>query len=205
MTGALMANGLNVADCNADARQIADPTNPNATINSTGRQANVDQPHAFKVTGVYQAPWDIRPRHHLQSLSGLTRDRTFRATLTQGTTTVLADERGTYRNGDMKLLSVNGHKEGQAEQSYGHYPRRRGAQSPELTRKSGRGWRRRRRRSPPRRRWTLPRLEQRRSSAARHGPRSAPSQDLDREGGVLAGRRPRRASARYKSLASPET
>jgi hypothetical protein len=42
--------------------------------------------------------------------SGLPRDRTFRATLRQGTTTVLAEERGTYRADFVNLISLSADK-----------------------------------------------------------------------------------------------
>jgi hypothetical protein len=41
-----------------------------------------------------------------QALSGLPTDRSFRATLTQGATTVRADPRGTYRADFLNLLSL---------------------------------------------------------------------------------------------------
>jgi carboxypeptidase family protein len=94
----------------SDTRQVADPTNPNAMINSTGAQAESDQPYASKVQALYQAPWDITFGVIYQGLSGLPRDRTFRATLAQGVTTVLADPRGTYRNDFMNIMSFNLHK-----------------------------------------------------------------------------------------------
>jgi hypothetical protein len=45
-----------------------------------------------------------------QGLSGLPLDRQFRATLTQGSTTVLADPRGTYRADFLNLLSLSAEK-----------------------------------------------------------------------------------------------
>ena len=90
-----------------DGDLVVDPNNPNATIptNARGRGAN-DQPHAFKLLGSYQAPLGINVGVNYQALSGLPTDRTFRATLTQGSTTVRAEERGTYRADFLNLLSV---------------------------------------------------------------------------------------------------
>lgn len=86
---------------------VVDPNNPNQTIptHATGRGAN-DQPHAFKLIGSYQAPFGINIGANYQALSGLPADRTFRATLTQGATTVRAEPRGTYRADFLNLLSL---------------------------------------------------------------------------------------------------
>jgi hypothetical protein len=86
---------------------VVDPNNPNFTIpsNADGRGAN-DQPHAFKLIGSYQAPLGINVGVNYQALTGLPTDRTFRATLTQGATTVRADPRGTYRADFLNLLSM---------------------------------------------------------------------------------------------------
>ncbi len=87
-----------------------DPNNPNSLINTvTGRGAN-DQPHAFKLIGSYQAPWGINLGANFQALSGLPRDRRINLALTQGTTQVLADPRGTYRSDFMNLLSLRADK-----------------------------------------------------------------------------------------------
>jgi hypothetical protein len=88
-----------------------DPNNPNQVIPSqvTGRGTN-DQPHAFKLLGSYQAPYGITFGANYQALSGLPIDRTFRAALTQGSTTVRADPRGTYRADFLNLLSVRADK-----------------------------------------------------------------------------------------------
>jgi hypothetical protein len=88
-----------------------DPNNPNQVIPSqvTGRGAN-DQPHAFKLLGSYQAPYGITFGANYQALSGLPIDRTFRAALTQGSTTVRADPRGLYRADFLNLLSVRADK-----------------------------------------------------------------------------------------------
>jgi hypothetical protein len=90
-----------------DGDLVVDPNNPNQAIptNAKGRGAN-DQPHAFKLIGAYQAPLGISVGVNYQALSGLPSDRTFRATLTQGSTTVRAEERGTYRADFLNLFSI---------------------------------------------------------------------------------------------------
>jgi len=90
-----------------DGDLVVDPNNPNLTIAShaTGRGAN-DQPHAVKVIGSFIAPYHINLGVNYQGLSGLPFDRTFRATLAQGSTTVRAEPRGTYRADFLNLLSV---------------------------------------------------------------------------------------------------
>ncbi len=84
-----------------------DRNNPNQTIptHAVGRGAN-DQPHAFKLIGSYQAPLGIHVGVNYQALSGLPTDRTFRATLAQGATTVRAETRGTYRADFLSMLSL---------------------------------------------------------------------------------------------------
>lgn len=86
-------------------RSLPDPNNPNVQIHSQGRAAN-DQPHAFKLAASYQGPWGLGLGANLQVLSGLPRDRTVQGSLTQGTTTVRAEPRGTYRQDTIKLLSL---------------------------------------------------------------------------------------------------
>jgi len=90
-----------------DGDIVVDPNNPNLTIasNALGRGAN-DQPHAFKLIGSYVAPYKINIGVNYQGLSGLPFDRTFRATLAQGATTVRAEERGIYRADFLNLLSM---------------------------------------------------------------------------------------------------
>ena len=90
-----------------DGDLVVDPNNPNVTIptHARGRGAN-DQPHAFKLIGSYRAPLGINVGVNYQALSGLPTDRTFRVTLTQGSTTVRAEERGTYRADFLNLLSL---------------------------------------------------------------------------------------------------
>jgi Carboxypeptidase regulatory-like domain len=90
-----------------DGDLVVDPNNPNVNIptHAVGRGSN-DQPHAFKLLGSYQAPLGINLGVNYQALSGLPRDRTFRTTLTQGSTTVRAEPRGTYRADFLNLLSL---------------------------------------------------------------------------------------------------
>ena len=90
-----------------DGDITVDPNNPNQTIAShaLGRGAN-DQPHAVKLVGSYAAPYQITIGVNYQGLSGLPFDRTFRATLAQGSTTVRAEPRGAYRADFLNLLSL---------------------------------------------------------------------------------------------------
>src|SRR5258708_22639000 len=90
-----------------DSDILVDPNNPNQTIapNAKGRGAN-DQPHAIKIIGSYQGPYHVNVGVNYQGLSGLPYDRTFRATLTQGATTVRAEPRGAYRADFLNLLSL---------------------------------------------------------------------------------------------------
>jgi hypothetical protein len=94
-----------------DGDIVVDPNNPNQTIpsNAKGRGAN-DQPHAFKIIGSYVAPYAVTLGINYQGLSGLPTDRTFRASLAQGSTTVRADPRGTYRADFLNLFSVKADK-----------------------------------------------------------------------------------------------
>ena len=66
----------------------------------------VYSPHAVKVIGAYLAPYQVMIGINYQGLSGLPFDRTFRATLAQGSTTVRAEERGVYRADFLNLLSL---------------------------------------------------------------------------------------------------
>ena len=102
---------MGVAGGTVDDRLVYDPTNPNLTLNTTlGRQAGIDQPHQVKLIGSYQVPGDVTIGTIYQGFSGLPRDRTFRATLRQGSTTVLAEERGTYRADFVNLISLSADK-----------------------------------------------------------------------------------------------
>ena len=71
---------MGVAGGTVDDRLVYDPTNPNLTLNTNfGRQAGIDQPHQIKLIGSYQVPGDVTIGTIYQGLSGLPRDRTFRA------------------------------------------------------------------------------------------------------------------------------
>jgi hypothetical protein len=109
---------MGVAGATVDDRLVYDPTNPNLALNTrSGRQAGIDQPHQTKIVASYQAPWDISIGTIYQGLSGLPRDRQFRATLSQGVTTVLAEERGTYRADFVNLVSLSADKRVRLPQS----------------------------------------------------------------------------------------
>ena len=90
-----------------DGDIVVDPNNPNLTIPShaTGRGAN-DQPHAVKLIGSFVGPYRVNIGVNYQGLSGLPFDRTFRAALAQGSTTVRAEPRGTSRADFLNLLSL---------------------------------------------------------------------------------------------------
>ena len=76
--------------------------------NETGRGTN-DQPHAFKLLGSYQAPWNITVGANFQALSGLPRDRNLSVT-TPSSTNYQVENRGTYRQDFLNLLSLRGDK-----------------------------------------------------------------------------------------------
>ncbi len=88
-------------------KTIANPTDPNASLDSHkyGRDAT-DQPHAFKMLVNYVAPLGFNVGGNIQLLSGLPVDRTFRGSLSQGSTTIRAEPRGTYRADALKLVNV---------------------------------------------------------------------------------------------------
>ncbi|MCX6545632.1 MAG: carboxypeptidase regulatory-like domain-containing protein [Acidobacteria bacterium] len=90
-------------------RQAEDPNDPNAQINVVGR-GGYDQPHAIKIIGSFQAPWDISLGLNFQALSGQPTNRNLVLALTQGSTTVRAEAQGTYRADWMNLLSFRGAK-----------------------------------------------------------------------------------------------
>jgi hypothetical protein len=92
-----------------DGDIVQDPNDPNNLIPTMGTgRGTTDQPHAFKLVGTWQAPWGINVGANYQALTGLPRNREFRASLRQGTTTVRAEVRGTYRNDFLNLLSLRG-------------------------------------------------------------------------------------------------
>jgi len=90
---------------------FVDPNNPNTQVASlaTGRGAN-DQPHAIKLIGSYQAPWDVTLGVNYQGLSGLPRDRLLSVALTQGTVSYPVEPLGTYRADFLNLLSLRADK-----------------------------------------------------------------------------------------------
>ena len=94
-----------------DGDRVLDYTDPNNQLDfvRVGRGTN-DQPHAFKLLGSYQAPWDITIGANYQALSGLPRDRNLSVSLTQGSTTYTVEPRGTYRQDFLNLLSLRGDK-----------------------------------------------------------------------------------------------
>jgi hypothetical protein len=94
-----------------DGDIVQDTNDPNTQIPTmkTGR-GTTDQPHAFKLVGNWQGPWGINLGANYQALTGLPRNREFRTTLRQGSTTVRAENRGIYRNDFLNLLSVKADK-----------------------------------------------------------------------------------------------
>jgi len=95
-------------------RNVLDFTNPNNLVDvgagpGQGRGGN-DQPHAFKLLGSYQAPFDITLGANFQALSGLPIDRALSVTFAQGTSNLRMDPRGTYRADFLNLLSLRADK-----------------------------------------------------------------------------------------------
>jgi len=88
-------------------KTVADPNDPNASLSSNkfGKSSS-DQPHAFKLLLNWQAPFGIQAGANYQALSGVPFDRTYRRSLTQGSITVRAEERGTYRQDTQQLLAL---------------------------------------------------------------------------------------------------
>src|SRR6476619_7309630 len=90
-----------------------DYTNPNNQLDfvhlgataSQGVTGTIDQPHAFKLLGSYQAPFGITLGANFQSLSGLPVDRVLSVTFSQGTANLRMEPRGTYRADTLSLLS----------------------------------------------------------------------------------------------------
>ena len=94
-----------------DGDLVLDYTNPNNLISFIGQGRGVnDQPHAFKLLGSYQAPWNIIVGANFQALSGLPRDRTLNVALSQGTSALRMEPRGTYRGDSLNLLSLRADK-----------------------------------------------------------------------------------------------
>lgn len=88
-------------------KTVADPNDPNATLDSNkfGRSSS-DQPHAFKLLFNWAAPLGVNLGANFQAVSGKPIDRTYRRSLTQGTVTVRAEERGVYREESLRLLAL---------------------------------------------------------------------------------------------------
>jgi hypothetical protein len=88
-------------------KSMADPNDPNASLDSNkyGRSSS-DQPHAFKLLFNWAAPLGINIGTNYQALSGVPLDRQYRRSLTQGSITVRAEERGVYRQDQVQLLAL---------------------------------------------------------------------------------------------------
>jgi len=94
-----------------DGDLVLDYTNPNNLFDFVGQgRGTIDQPHAFKLLGSYQAPFGITLGANFQSLSGLPRDRVLSVTFSQGTANLRMEPRGSYRADTLSLLSVRADK-----------------------------------------------------------------------------------------------
>jgi hypothetical protein len=102
-----------------DGDLLLDYTDPNNLIDfvhrgasSTGNNPTIsnDQPHAFKLLGSYQAPWNIMLGANYQALSGLPYDRNLSVAFAQGTANIKVEPRGTYRGDRLSLLSLRADK-----------------------------------------------------------------------------------------------
>jgi carboxypeptidase family protein len=90
-----------------DGDLVLDYTNPNNQFAFIGNgRGTADQPHAFKLLGSYQAPFGITLGANFQTLSGLPIDRTLSVPLSQGTSSLRVESRGTYRADNLNLLSL---------------------------------------------------------------------------------------------------
>jgi hypothetical protein len=88
-------------------KRLADPNDPNQSLASNKYgYANSDQPHAFKLLFNWAAPLGLNVGANFQALSGKPLDRNYRRSLTQGSTTVRPEERGTYRQDALRLLAL---------------------------------------------------------------------------------------------------
>ena len=110
MMGSYVWSRLDGAIVSSSAPFGGDPNNPNSLINTVEGRGENDQPHAFKLIGSYVAPWGITLGANYQALSGLPRDRRITLALKQGSTSVLAEPRGTYRADRLSLLSLRADK-----------------------------------------------------------------------------------------------
>lgn len=94
-----------------DGDIVLDYTNPNNLLPFVGNgRGTVDQPHAFKLLGSYQAPFGITVGANFQALSGLPLDRNLSVPFTQGTANIRVESRGTYRFDTLNLLSLRADK-----------------------------------------------------------------------------------------------
>jgi hypothetical protein len=94
-----------------DGDLVLDYTNPNNQLPYVGQgRGTIDQPHAFKLLGSYQAPWGINLGANFQSLSGLPRDRVLSVTFSQGTANLRMEQQGTYRQDVLNLLGLRAEK-----------------------------------------------------------------------------------------------
>jgi len=94
-----------------DGDLVLDYTNPNNQLAFIGNgRGAADQPHAFKLLGSYQAPYGITVGANFQALSGLPIDRTLSVPLSQGTSSLRVESRGTYRADSLNLLSLRADK-----------------------------------------------------------------------------------------------
>ncbi len=88
-------------------KSMADPNDPNASLDSNKYgKSSTDLPHAFKLLFNWVAPLGLNVGANYQALSGVPLDRTYRRSLTQGSITVRAEERGTYRQDTQQLLAL---------------------------------------------------------------------------------------------------
>jgi hypothetical protein len=88
-------------------KTMADPNDPNLSLDSNkyGVSAS-DTPHSFKLLFNYVAPLGINFGANYQALSGMPVDRTYRRSLTQGSITIRADQRGTFRADSQQLVAL---------------------------------------------------------------------------------------------------
>ena len=88
-------------------KSMADPNDPNASLDSNrfGRSSS-DIPHAFKLLFNWVAPLGLMVGANYQALTGVPFDRQYRRSLTQGSITVRAEQRGVYRQDDVHLLAL---------------------------------------------------------------------------------------------------
>jgi hypothetical protein len=94
-----------------DGDLVLDYTNPNNQFAFIGEgRGTADQPHAFKLLGSYQAPYGITVGANFQTLTGLPIDRTLSVPLSQGTSSLRVESRGTYRADNLNLLSLRADK-----------------------------------------------------------------------------------------------